>query len=117
MVVLKYDNLLIKNLFKDALQYSKISPYLASPEQSSDKQTERYFFFNLIKTIKPDKLNQIINDPNKNRNVAGDQKIEKDYIFIDDSWLDKLTKDPYYSSKSLRLIHIEKPETAIYLMK
>ena len=36
---------------------------------------------------------------------------------IEDPWLDELSKDPHYSSKSLRLIHIEKPGTAIYLMK
>ena len=36
---------------------------------------------------------------------------------IDDSWLDELTKHPYYSSKLLRLTHIEKPGKAIYLMK
>ena len=36
---------------------------------------------------------------------------------IDDPWLDELTKDPYYSSKSLRLTHIDNPGKAIYRMK
>ena len=117
MVVPKYEELSVKNLYKDALQDPEISPYLPSPEQSIKKLPERDFFFNIIRAIKPDYFKQIINEANKNRNVAGDQKIEKDYIMIDDSWLDELTKHPYYSSKLLRLTHIEKPGKAIYLMK
>ena len=117
MVVPKYEELSVKNLYKDALQDPEISPYLPSPDQSLKKLPERDFFFNIIGTIKPDYLKQIINEANKNRNVAGDQKIEKDYIILNDSWLDKLTKDPYYSSKLSRLTHIEKPGKTIYLMK
>ena len=109
MVVPKYEELSVKNLYKDALQDPEISPYLPSSEQSAKKLPERDFFFNIIGTIKPDYLKQIINESNKNRNVIEYQKIEKDYIMIDDPWLDELTKDPYYSSKSLRLTHIEKP--------
>ena len=96
MVVPKYEELSVKNLYKDALQDPEISPHFPSPEQSLKKLPERDFFFNIIGTIKPDYLKQIIDEANKNRNVAGDQKIEKDYIMIDDSWLDEQTKHPYY---------------------
>ena len=36
---------------------------------------------------------------------------------IDDAWFKELTKHPHYSSKLLRLTHIEKHGKAIYLMK
>lgn len=36
---------------------------------------------------------------------------------IDDSWLDELTKHPYFSSKIVGLTAIGKPGKAIYLMK
>ena len=75
MVSPKYEDLSVKNLYKDALQDPEISPYLPSPDQSLKKLPERDFFFNIIGAIKPDYLKQIIDQANNNRNVAGDQKI------------------------------------------
>ena len=34
-----------------------------------------------------------------------------------ESWMQELQKHPYHSSKSLNLILLEKPGTAIFLMK
>ena len=108
MVVPKFEELSVNNLYKDALQDPEISPYLPSPEQSAKQLPERDFLFNIIRTIKQDYLKQIINEPNKNSNAIEDQKIKKDYIMRDDPRLDELTKPPYYSSKLLRLTHIFK---------
>ena len=68
-------------------------------EKNSNKLPERDFFFAIIGTVKPDYLKKIIEDANKNQFGVNDQKVEKDYIMIDDSWLHELTKHPYFSSK------------------
>ena len=78
---------------------------------------ERDFFFDILGTVKPDYLKQIIEDAGKVRFTADPQKAEKDCIMIDDSWLQELTQHPYLSRKTILLTYIGKPGRAIYLMK
>ena len=99
MVVPKYEELSVKNLYPDAIKDQVIGPYLPDLEMNSQRLPERDFFFGILGTLKPDYLKKIIDEAFNNRFQAGKTNKEKDYIMIDDSWLQELTKHPFISSK------------------
>ena len=78
---------------------------------------ERDYFFSIIGTLKPDYLAKIVTNANNVRFSANDIVKPKDYIMMDDSWLQELTKYPYFSCKSYLLTIIEKPGKTVYLLK
>jgi len=91
--------------------------YLPDTEQSSNKLPEREFFFSILGTVKKEYLIQIIEDAEKKRFSAGDQKKSTDIIMLTDEWLHELNKYPFISSNIICLTIIEKPGKAIYLIK
>ena len=117
IVVPKYEELSVKNLYEDALSDPEVGGYLPELTMNSNRLPERDFFFGILGTIKPDYLKQIINDAHKNRYEAGNKDQEKNYIMIKDKWLEELTKHPFLSSKMACLIHVERPGRAIFLLK
>ena len=62
-------------------------------------------------------MKDIIEESNKKRFKIPEDEQSKKGILISDSWMKELTKNPYYSSKILKLIFIGKPGTGIFLMK
>jgi len=62
-------------------------------------------------------MKDIIEEANKKRFKISDDDQSKKGILISESWMKELTKHPYYSSKFLVLMPIEKPGTGIFLMK
>ena len=95
----------------------QVSMYLPDTEQSSNKLPEREFFFSILGTVKKEYLIQIIEDAEKKRFSAGDQKKSTDIIMLTDEWLHELNKYPFISSNIICLTLIEKPGKAIYLIK
>ena len=62
-------------------------------------------------------MKDIIEEANKKRFKIADDDQGKKGIAISEGWMKELTKHPYYSSKSIKLIDIGKPGTGIFLMK
>ncbi len=62
-------------------------------------------------------MTKIVTNANNARFSANDIVKPKDYIMVDDSWLQELTKYPYFSCKSYWLTIIEKPGKTVYLLK
>jgi hypothetical protein len=60
LTIPRYEELSVKNLYKDAMADPEISQYLPDLEQNASKLPEREFFFNILATIKPDYLKYII---------------------------------------------------------
>ena len=76
MVVPKYEELAVKNLYDEAMNDPEVSKYLPDLGMSSNKLPERDFFFAILGTVKPDYLRQVIDDANKARFTADTSKAE-----------------------------------------
>lgn len=62
-------------------------------------------------------MKDIIGDAQKSRFTVSDDDPKKKGIAISDAWMAELEKHPYHSSKIISLTYVEKPGTAIFLMK
>jgi predicted nicotinamide N-methyase len=62
------------------------------------KQIDRTFFFNILHTIHPSYVEELITHANNIRNKPGEQEENKDFILISDEWYSKLMAHPYLSS-------------------
>ena len=60
---------------------------------------------------------KVIADAHASRFKAGKNEQDRDFIMANDDWIHELTAHPYISSKIIFFILIERPGTAIYLMK
>jgi hypothetical protein len=94
-----YQELSVKNLYKDALGDPLLVKYLPSPEQLSGKLPERDFFFGILCTLKQQYMRDIIDEASKKRFKVQDDDPRKQGILISDTWMAELMKHPYYSSK------------------
>ena len=79
-----YEELSVKNLYKDALKDNALRSYLPEEEEDSNRQPERDFFFGIVGTVKPDYLTKIIADANNERYGREGPKNEKTLITIGD---------------------------------
>ncbi len=94
-----YAEISVKNLYEDALADPDVSKYLPSKEQMSGKLPERAFFFGVLGTLKRHYLTEIIKEAHEKRFKLPEDNQNKDAILISESWMEELTKHPYYSSK------------------
>ena len=62
-------------------------------------------------------MKDIIGDAQKSRFTVSDDDPKKKGIAISDAWMAELEKHPYHSSKIFEITYVEKPGTAIFLMK
>jgi hypothetical protein len=67
MTIPHYEEISVKNLYKDAMEDKEIALYLPSLEQSSGKLPERDFFFGVLATLKTDYLKSVIEEAHKSR--------------------------------------------------
>jgi hypothetical protein len=117
MIIPKYEELSVKNLYSEARKDQLICSYLPDPEHCSTDFPERIFFFAILATLRTDYLTKIIKDAHAARFDQGKTDQEKDFILANDDWIHELTTHPFISSKILILILLERPGKAIYLMK
>jgi hypothetical protein len=113
----RYEELSVKNLYKDAMSDVEVCQYLPDLEQNSSKLPEREFFFNVLGTVKPEYLKYIIEQAEQKRYKGSEENSRSNIIMMTDNWLQELNKYPFISSKLRLLIFIEKPGKAIYLIK
>jgi hypothetical protein len=62
MIIPRYEELSVKNLYAEAMKDPLISSYLPDPDHCSTEFPERSFFFGIIATLKTDYLTKIIKD-------------------------------------------------------
>ena len=117
MEVPHYQEISVKNLYDDALKDELLVKYLPTKEQLSGRLPERDFFFGLLCTLRNQYMKDIIGDAQKSRFTVSDDDPKKKGIAISDAWMAELEKHPYHSSKKFEITHVEKPGTAIFLMK
>ena len=113
----RYEELSVKNLYRDAIRDQEVGPYLPNLEQSTNKYPEREFFFNVLGTVNPQYLKHIIEEAEQKRYTGTDERSKSDTIMITGKWLEELHKYPFISSKCLLLTRIERPGKAVYLIK
>ena len=63
------------------------------------RQIDRTYFFTVLNTLEPDKLQQIIAHAQVQRNVAQDEEQKMENIKISESWYEQLKEVPFKSSK------------------
>ena len=111
-----YEELSVRNMYKDAILDPEVAIYLPSLEQNSGKLPERSFFFGILATVKGDYLKQVIADAHKVRMKSEDSQRGSSAIVLKDAWLEELRKYPFISSKDNHLPY-QKRGTGIFLMK
>ncbi len=95
----QYTEISVKNLYEDAMADQEISRYLPSKQQMSGKLPERAFFFGILGTLKRHYLTEIIKEAHEKRFKLPEDNHNKEAILIADTWMEELTKHPYYYSK------------------
>ena len=90
---------------------------LPSKEQLGGRLPERDFFFGVLCTLRNQYMKDIIAEAHKARYTIADDNPKQQGIAISEAWIAELEKHPFHSSKLMLIILIEKPGTAIFLMK
>ena len=99
MKVPLYQEISVKNLYKDAMKDPLLSKYLPNPDQLSGKMPERDFFFGILCTLRNQYIKDIIEEAHKKRFKADQDETKKEAIRLSDAWLEELLKHPYHSRK------------------
>ena len=94
-----------------------LAKYLPSKEQLGGRLPERDFFFGVLCTLRNQYMKDIIADAHKARYTIGDDNPKQQGIAISEAWIAELEKHPFHSSKLMLIMLVEKPGTAIFLMK
>jgi hypothetical protein len=94
-----YPEISVKNLYEDALADPEVAKYMPTQEQMGGRLPERAFFFGVLGTLKRHYLTEIIKEAHEKRFKIPEDNANKDAILISESWMEELTKHPYYSSK------------------
>ena len=95
----QYEELSVKALWPQVQGDEDVSKYF--PDQFAvGKGPGRDYFFNVLNTVQPDFLNQIISHANKQRMTTEGEKMKSQSIQISDYWAEQLKSMPYLSCKS-----------------
>ena len=94
----QYEELSVKALWPQVQGDEDVSKYF--PDQFAvGKGPGRDYFFNVLNTVQPDFLNQIISHANKQRMSADGEIGQREAIKISQFWEEQLKLMPYNSSK------------------
>ena len=96
----KYDELSIVNLYGKFKTDPKFMAYF--PDRlPKGRLPDRKYFFNVLHTLYPVYVKQMIEHASNNRHVAASQSLEDAVIRVNDEWWQKLNANPFTSSKSI----------------
>jgi hypothetical protein len=98
VTVPKYEELSVKHLSEELMEDPEFNVYFPDVE---DKQVhlDRTYFFNVLNTVYPEYLKNIIDHAIEIRNKPEADEERKQFILISDDWYDKLMEHPFISSK------------------
>ena len=102
ITVPKYDELSVKSIypmFKKDAQMMKYFPDI----YPKGKGPPRDYFFNILNTIHPDYLQQIMGHAAKQRMTAEGEAQQKEVIKISEYWTEQLASMPYLSCKCFHI--------------
>ena len=98
VTVPQYDELGVKNLFPKFLGDSEVMQYLQD-EYPKNRYPDRTYFFTILNTVHPEYMRDMIAHANNARYAPFGQAKELDTVVVNDEWLEKLKKLPFFSSK------------------
>ena len=87
MKIPAYQELSVKNLYKDSMKDEVLSKYLPSTEQLSGRLPEKDFFYGVICTLRKQYMRDIIEAANKKRFKVDEGDDSKKGILISESWM------------------------------
>ena len=93
-----YDELAVKALWPDLKKDADFMSYFPSVYPKG-RGPPRDYFFNILHTVKPDYLQQLLEHANKMRMAAGGPGQQTEAIKISQYWEEELKSMPYLSSK------------------
>ena len=93
----QYDELSVKNLWKDLSKEEQFKIYFPDFKEG-DKLPERQFFFDVLNTIFPDYLASIMQHASKQRMAADGEELKKETIELTPEWQEALSSLPFTSS-------------------
>ena len=93
-----YDELSVKNIFPKFHGDSEIMKYLQD-EYPKNRYPDRAYFFTILNTVHPEYVSNMIAHANNARYAPFGEAKEHDTVVVNEEWLDKLKKLPFYSSK------------------
>jgi len=93
-----YDELSVKSLWPQFADDASVAKYFPDIFPK-DKGPAREYFFNVVNTIQPDFLQQMMDHANKQRMTAEGEKGQLQSIKISQFWEEKLKAMPYLSCK------------------
>jgi hypothetical protein len=100
----RYDELSVHALIKDVMANKDLAKFFPEQRTSSDLP-DREYFFNVLNTVEPDYLGALIKHA---QNQRFDNKLPDEnpnIIEVTSFWKKELEASPYFSSKSIFLIH------------
>ena len=94
----KYDELSVKHLWPTLVKDKTFMLYF--PDNfAENKYPSRSYFFDVLNTVHPEYLEQIMAHANKQRHMATGDAMANERIKISEAWQDELKSMPYLSSK------------------
>ena len=100
-----YDELSVKNLYPEFKKDADMICYFPD-KYPIGKGPPREYFFNVLNTVHPNYLAQIMGHANKQRMTAEGEDMKKQSIQISDYWAEQLKSMPYLSRKYPSIIYI-----------
>ena len=98
VTVPKFDELSVHNIFKFFKNDESFMQYL--PDYlPKGRQFSREYFFNILNTLYPEYVKELIQNSNNQRYSATNQNPDGEGIVIADDWWELLHKNPYVSCK------------------
>ena len=94
----KYDELSVKALYPQFKGDPIFNSYFPN-EYPKDKGPPREYFFNIMNTLYPDYLAQILAHANKQRMSADGEAMKGEQIQISEYWQEQLASMPFISCK------------------
>ena len=99
MQVPHYDELSVRRLWPEMRKDADFLAYFPT-KYPKDKGPPRDYFFNLLNTLYPEYLQQLMTHANKERMEAGGVGQQNESIKISQFWEEELKAMPYLSCKS-----------------
>ena len=95
----RYDEISVKNIFPRYSQDKRVMKYMTD-KLPKGKLPDRTYWFNILNTVYPEKVQAMIAHANKVRFEASSGGIKTDEVLITTDWWEKLNLLPYYTCKS-----------------
>ena len=117
-----WDELGIKHLWPDLKKDAAFNVYFQN-DYPGDKGPNREYFFNILNTVYPEYLAQIMSHASKARFTVEGEAAKKQAIYATDEWYEALKDLPFKSSKYsfvywfIRLLNIGKNGKLLHLLK